>query len=171
MKKEHGCHWVAGIEIEPKAASKARGKVDELYEGSIEEMILPIEDGSLDAVLCPDVLEHLVDPWSVVAKLSRLIKSGGYFVLSVPNVRHFKVLWPLITQGKWEYQEFGILDRTHLRFFTKDTAVKLVDGMRVEAIECTGLAPGTRASLLNRLTFGLFRPFFEFQYIITARKL
>ena len=170
LKNEHGCLWVAGIEIEHQAASIARDKVDELYEGNIEDMLLPIEEGSLDAVLCPDVLEHLVDPWGVVVKLSRLVKRGGYFIVSVPNVGHFKVLWPLITRGKWEYAEDGILDRTHLRFFTKETAVKLVEGMQVEAIESTGLAPGTKASLLNLLTLGLFRRFFEFQYIITARK-
>lgn len=171
LKNEQGCLWVAGIEIESQAAAIARDKVDELYEGDVEEMFLPIEEGSLDAVLCPDVLEHLVDPWSAVAKLSQLIKSGGYFIVCVPNVRHFKVLWPLITKGEWEYKECGILDRTHLRFFTKESAIKLVDGMQVETVECTGLASGTKASFLNVLTLGLFKPFFEFQYIITARKL
>jgi len=171
LKNERSCAWVAGVEIDAASALKARSKLDVLYEGNIEDMDLPIEKGSLDAVLCPDVLEHLLDPWGMVKKLTVFLKDDGYFILSVPNIRHFKVLYPLLFKGEWEYQEHGILDRTHLRFFTKKTALALVDGMHLDAIEATGLDSRTKAGKLNKLTLGLFKSFFEFQYIIVARKI
>lgn len=170
LKKERDCRWVAGVEIDHTAAAAARKKLDALYEGNVEDLNLPIEEGSLDAILFPDVLEHMIDPWALIKRLQALLKPGGQIIISIPNVRHFKVLWPLLVKGEWEYQEAGILDRTHLRFFTRKTALKLVDGFEIESVTATGLERGSKAAWLNLATFGLFRPFLEFQYIIVVRK-
>ena len=173
LKVNRGCSWVGGAEIFHEAASEARKKLDAVYEGDIESMNLPIEKASLDAVLCLDVLEHMADPWSVVRRLHALLKPDGVLVASVPNVRHFRVVLPLVLRGKWEYAESGLLDKTHLRFFVRDTAVGLLEcsGLSVDAVEAPSLAKGTKTGLANSLTFSLLKPFFEYQYLLRARNV
>ena len=173
LKENKGCRWIAGIEIFSEAAKWAKDHLDALYEGNVETMGIPIKDSSLDAILCLDVLEHMVDPWSVLLKLQRLLKPDGILLASIPNVRNFRVLIPLFFQGKWEYQESGgIMDKTHLRFFTKRSVVQLIEsaGFEIELVKSNGLEPGTKARIVNLLTFGLFQPFFEIQYLIKAIK-
>lgn len=173
LKENKDCKWTAGIEMFPEAAEKAKDHLDVLYEGNIETMDLPFKDNSLDAILCLDVLEHLVNPWLVISKLQPLLKSGGILLTSIPNVRNFRVLLPLLFQGKWEYKEAGgIMDKTHLRFFTKESAVQLIEqaGFVIELVKSNGLEPGTKARLVNLFTLCLFQPFFEIQYIIKAIK-
>jgi 2-polyprenyl-3-methyl-5-hydroxy-6-metoxy-1,4-benzoquinol methylase len=119
--------WAGGIELMPEQAKAAEQVCERVWTGDIKS--LPIEDAiaplSLDLVLCLDVLEHLVDPWSVVARLSALIAPGGRLIVSVPNVRNYRFIWRLLMRGDFRYRDFGLLDRTHLRFFTRATAVEL----------------------------------------------
>lgn len=171
--KQHGrCEWAGGIELVSSAAVIARGRVDLLIEGDIEAMELPFEAGSLDAILCLDILEHLVDPWSVVQKLDKVLKPGGVLIASIPNVRHCRLVFPLLFQGKWQYRDAGILDKTHLRFFVRESAIALMgcSGLKVEAVRTTGLDRGSKGWVANLLTLGLFKSFFERQYLICARK-
>jgi SAM-dependent methyltransferase len=166
--------WTAGVELFPEAAAEARQRLDYLVEGNIETMDLDLEPGSIDAILCLDVLEHLFDPWAVVRKLDRLLRPGGVLIASIPNVRHVQVLVPLLLRGRWDYVDAGLLDRTHVRFFVRSTAIDLMEcsGLEVDAIDSTG--PLTRRpvlALLNRLTFSVFRGFLDYQYLIRARKV
>ena len=71
----------------------------------------------MDCLVFGDVLEHLVDPWAVLARLARLVCDGGQILACIPNVQHYSVIVSLL-RGKWDYQDEGLLDRTHLRFFT-----------------------------------------------------
>lgn len=173
IKQHQQCDWACGIELTSSAASAARKKLDLLIEGSIETIDLPIEAGSLDVILCLDVLEHLADPWSVVRKLHELLTPGGVIIVSIPNVRHFRVVLPLLFQGRWEYCDAGILDKTHLRFFTRDSAIALLEdsGFIVQQIVATGLEKGSKARIANRATLSLLSSFFEVQYLIRASKV
>lgn len=171
--KQHGrCDWAGGIELVSSAAAIAKSRVDLLIEGNIETMELPFADGSLDVILCLDILEHLVDPWSVVRKLDKALKPGGVLIASIPNVRHCRLVFPLLFQGKWQYRDAGILDKTHLRFFVRESAIALMacSGLKVEQVRTTGLDAGSKGWLANVLTLGLFKPFFERQFLICARK-
>lgn len=127
--------WAAGVELDPGAAAAARARVDRLWEGDVERLDLERElgVGTLDLVLCLDVLEHLVDPWSVVRRLSPLLAPGGRLILSVPNIRNWKFLWRLAVRGDFHYTDQGLLDRTHLRFFVRPTAEALAScgGLRL----------------------------------------
>jgi hypothetical protein len=119
-------------------------------------------------------LEHLVDPWAVVRKLDGLLRPGGILIASIPNVRHVKVLAPLVLRGRWDYTNSGLLDRTHLRFFVRGSAIALLEssGLKVDAVEANGpLSPGSVLALLNKLTFTMFQEFLDFQYLIRARKV
>ena len=173
LKQTGRCDWVCGVELESGAAAQAREKLDMFIEGNIEHQNLPMAPESLDVILCLDVLEHLVDPWNVIHKLDKLLKPGGSIIASIPNVRHFHVSLPLLFRGKWQYVDAGLLDKTHLRFFVHDSAVELMEcsGLRVDMVRTKGLEKGSKAWLVNMATLSLFRPLFEYQYLIRAIKV
>jgi len=161
------CRWTCGVELFSDAAESARGRLDDVYEGNIEQMALPIAPASLDVVLCLDVLEHLIDPWTTTSRLARLLKPGGVLIASIPNVRHFRVVLPLLFRGRWDYAQFGLMDRTHLRFFTEHSARQLVRqaGLRVDDVRKSGLdSTPKRAAVM--LSAGLLEPLLVFQYLI-----
>ena len=170
LKRERGCKWACGVELSRDAASKAKDKLDLLIEGNIEHIELPFEKESFDLLLCLDVLEHLIDPWGVFKKLSVYIKRNGVVIVSIPNVRSMNVLAPLIIKGQWGYKDKGLLDSTHLRFFTRSTAITLVEhsGFKVDKVLSTGLKLTSKKGLLNAITLGVLKPFLETQFLIRA---
>ncbi|MDL1979215.1 MAG: class I SAM-dependent methyltransferase [Deltaproteobacteria bacterium] len=172
IKDNYQCDWACGVELVHEVAEIARSKVDLVIEGDIENIDLPIEPATLDVIFCLDVLEHLINPWKVMSNLGVLLKSDGVIIASIPNVRHFSVVRPLIFQGRWEYINKGILDRTHLRFFTRDTAIKLIESsdLKVDMIEERGIVRGSKTWVANLVTFSMFKQFFVLQYLIRARK-
>ncbi len=165
---------VVGIEREPEAAQLAAGKLDRVLRMSVEENALPLPLQYFDCILAGDVLEHLQDPWAVVNRLHACLKPGGRFIASVPNIRNWRILRNLVLAGRWEYMPSGILDRTHLRFFTKRSLVALFDRAHFtvdQIIPRFTFWPGSRSKVFNRLTFGLFEEFLTFQYIIVATRV
>lgn len=171
IKKLGKVDWVCGIEGGPAAATLARQKLDLVVEGDIEKITYPFADGTIDLVLTLDILEHLVDPWTTLEKLVKLMRPGGSIVVSIPNVRHYSVLLPLIFLGDWRYTQEGLLDSTHIRFFTRRTAQKFFErqGLKLEAWDHTGGKRGIGAAL-NMLSFGLFKEFFIFQNLYRFSK-
>lgn len=171
LKKINRFEWVCGVEGSAKAAAVASSKLDQVLVGDIESIDIPFPDESFDLILALDILEHLVDPWKVVNKIERLLKPGGLLVVSLPNVRHYHILIPLIFRGDWRYSQEGLLDSTHIRFFTKKTALKLFRkaGFVLEKWDHTGAKKGLSA-ILNLLSLGLFKDFFVFQNIFRFRK-
>jgi 2-polyprenyl-3-methyl-5-hydroxy-6-metoxy-1,4-benzoquinol methylase len=125
--RARGASHLAGIELDAKFAADARTRYDEVVEGSLPED-LPWPDESFDTILAYDVLEHLVDPWTAVHRLAALLKPGGQLHVSVPNARSKKLWLPLILRGTFAYEPEGIMDVTHLRFFTRRDAVAMVEG-------------------------------------------
>jgi O-antigen biosynthesis protein len=123
--RQRGCR-VVGIEPHPTASEAAADRLDRVYRGTLEECLPALEPGSFDCAICADVLEHLVDPRRVLVDLFRVVREGGTLVCSVPNVRHLGVLVNLVVRGRWDYGPSGVLDHTHLRFFTKQSIVELL---------------------------------------------
>jgi SAM-dependent methyltransferase len=118
----HVCY--IGIERHVEAATFARssGRIDRVIVGDLEvvepeALGLAEDQPSVDCLVFGDVLEHLVDPWMTLARLSRLVRKGGQILACIPNVQHYSVIVSLL-RGQWDYQDEGLLDRTHLRFFT-----------------------------------------------------
>lgn len=173
LKREKGCRWACGIEIAEEPAEKAKEIADFFIQGDIERIDIPITRGSLDLVLCLDVLEHLYDPWNVVERLSMLLRPGGIMISSIPNVRHPSVVIPLLFFNKWDYVPAGILDRTHLRFFTRETAIELFEpsGLKVDKIKPTMLERNSWKGMLNILTLRLFQNFLAWQFLLRVRKI
>ena len=118
---------VSGIEFDANAAAAARQRLDHVWAGDIEQLDLQIPPGSFDAIVCADVLEHLRDPARLLHQAREWLGPDGRLIASIPNVRHHTVIRSLL-QGNWTYESAGLLDRTHLRFFTRREIEKLFHG-------------------------------------------
>lgn len=163
LKQQNLCAWAAGVEIVPEAAEIAKQTVDIVWQENIETFAPPLDPQSLDVILCLDVLEHLVDPWAVVKKLTPLLSERGVIIASIPNIQHYTVLKGLI-KGKFEYEEAGILDKTHLRFFTRQSAIALMtsSGLVLDAVH---------TKKRHWWKIGRYFPnFFAIQFLICVRK-
>lgn len=135
----------------------------------IHDLEQPLPDlGRFDLILALDVLEHLRDPEGV---LERLVKSsladGGAVIVSVPNLAHHRILRPLVLKRQFRYTEDGLLDRTHIRWFTEESALGMMGhaGLTVTDGVMTGIG-GPRARIVHRLTGGRLRHYFTMQYIM-----
>lgn len=108
---------LVGVEINPEAAEIARETYDEVLVGPAET-VLDSLDEQFDTILCYDVLEHLVDPWSVLSQLANLSVPGSRLHVSAPNARHLSLMFDVVLRGTFNYQPHGHRDDTHLRWFT-----------------------------------------------------
>ena len=111
---------VWGLEINQSAAQQAATKLDRVLVGKFEDFDLQAEriaKGSLDGVILADVLEHMYNPWSVLTALGPYLSPNAQVIISIPNVRNLRLMSAL-TDGYWEYEAAGLLDITHIRFFT-----------------------------------------------------
>ena len=152
----HDVH-IIGVEIHPKSAEEARKRLDNVIEQPVEIALDSIPAGSIDCVVCNDLLEHLVDPWAVLRQVKRILQPHGSIVSSIPNVRHFPVFKNYFLGGDWKYEKWGVLDRTHLRFFTKSSIARMFSetGFHTTLIEgIFGEPLPWKAMLLNRLLRG-----------------
>ena len=122
----NGCS-VTGVEIESNAANEAKMNCNTLIEGNIEsDAIFNQIKGSYEVILFADVLEHLIDPKRVLEKCRNLLIADGFILVSIPNIAHWSIRRNLLL-GKFQYQEFGLLDKTHLHFYTLDTFRQFIE--------------------------------------------
>jgi GT2 family glycosyltransferase/2-polyprenyl-3-methyl-5-hydroxy-6-metoxy-1,4-benzoquinol methylase len=115
---------VVGIEFVEEAARAARERLDQVLVGDMEELEIHFASGSFDAVVCADVLEHLRDPGRFLRRARDWLTPDGRLIASIPNVRHHSVVRGLL-EGNWTYEPAGLLDRDHLRFFTRREIEKM----------------------------------------------
>lgn len=173
VKSEREVVWAGGVEISEAAAAAARAHCDRVWCASIEreEIERDIAKGSLDLILCLDVLEHLVDPWSVVKRISPLLAPDGRLIASIPNIRNWKFIRDLLFKGRFRYADAGLLDRTHLRFFVRDTAIELLEvgGLKVTAAaNAQPWRAGDAKRFLNALAFGRLEGLMVKQWVLVA---
>jgi 2-polyprenyl-3-methyl-5-hydroxy-6-metoxy-1,4-benzoquinol methylase len=165
--RARGASHLAGIELDEAFAADARSGYDEVVTGSVpEDLAWP--DGSFDTVLAYDVLEHLVDPWAATTRLAALLKPGGQLHISLPNARSKKLWLPLVLRGTFAYEPEGIMDVTHLRFFTRRDAVAMAEasGLGVESV-----AHPPAETWKRRIAYRLgLAEFLTIQWFIHARK-
>lgn len=118
---------IVGIEPVHSSADEARstGVYSEILEGYFPD-VLDSSDVKYDLIVFNDVLEHVVDPWHVLETCSGRLAEGGILGAVIPSVQYAPVIWGLL-KGRWDYKDTGVLDRTHLRFFTKATVRELFE--------------------------------------------
>lgn len=169
LKSKGRCLHAVGVELFESAAEEARKVIDCAYNIDIQKDKV---DGVYELILAMDVLEHLVDPWSVLKRVvQENLANEGVLIASIPNVRNYSVVLDLL-KGNFEYTPSGILDKTHLRFFTKKTMYALYQAAGLEVVECvaTGFSKFSRSNIFNLITFGLFSDFFAIQYVVKCIK-
>jgi 2-polyprenyl-3-methyl-5-hydroxy-6-metoxy-1,4-benzoquinol methylase len=159
-----------GIELMPEIAEHARARLSKVITANVEQHDLTAFHGQYDALIMSEVIEHLVDPWETLARLLACVKSGGEIIASSPNIAHRKVIGDLIA-GRFEYTAEGVMDRTHLRWFTPRSYRALFEeagctDVRVMPIRRPGLLP----RLLNKLTADRYRHLSMTQIMVHARK-
>lgn len=176
MIKEKGlASEVVGVELFDIPNSNQRHPhIDRFIIGNLEHDPLHLSENYFDAIICGDVLEHLVDPWTVVKNMAALLKKGGLLITSTPNFREFKTLYKVVVKGDFGYEQEGILDKTHLRFFCKKNLYGLFnqEGLQITAIHSGFQVTETKnkRKWLNVLTLGLLKDFLTSQYLVVAQK-
>ena len=135
LKKQFGCE-VWGVEPDLKSFEKIGAKLDRAYHGFFDEPAA-LPEKYFDAIFFNDVLEHMVEPAAALQLAKKLLAPGGQIIASIPNIRHFTTLWRLVFRGEWSYAERGILDRTHLRFFTRSSIEEFftANGFQITRLE------------------------------------
>lgn len=160
---------VTGLEIIEDNFIIASAVLHEAHLGDIETMDLIALGSQFDYIIFSDSLEHMLNSKAVLERVRGLLHKNGHLLISMPNVRNFRVTVPLVFSDQWDYQDEGLLDRTHLRFFTCTSICKLIDecGYKVEDIKYD-LPLSSKVGILNLLTFGLFRRHLTSHYFISA---
>ena len=164
---------VYGLDVMDMDRSATSPYLDGFEVLDIERSTPNLEPESFDVLICADVLEHLVDPWETLSRLSGYLKPGGTAIVSLPNIREYKSLFPVFF-GDFKYRDNGVMDRTHLRFFAKKNMVELVEhaGFVVDQVKAVPMQRFRQIQnrLLVALTFGKAFDFLVEQYIIVGRK-
>jgi 2-polyprenyl-3-methyl-5-hydroxy-6-metoxy-1,4-benzoquinol methylase len=147
---------VWGIEYDSESAESARRKLDMVLAGDILPLTDHLPDAYFDCVIFNDVLEHLIDPFAVLLKLKGKLAKDGIIVCSIPNIRFYHTLKKFIVNKQWKYEDAGIMDKTHLRFFTKASIIDMFDSLGYRILKLQGIngIDSWKFSLLNMLSFG-----------------
>jgi predicted TPR repeat methyltransferase len=153
-------------------------RTDQFFKADLNEGIPPEVGSDFDIVLAADVLEHLVNPGALMSQVREVLSDDGVALFCVPNIAHW---YPRFrsTLGMFDYDQRGILDATHLRFFTRRSIRKLIErqGFSIQRIESVGLPldalgmEGTKAKMLrlvDRLLLDLWPTMFGYQFIVEA---
>ncbi len=188
LKTSANVNYYVGVELSDSAAKIAGQYLDKVIVADIEKTDLQndykLKHNDFNLILALDILEHLNDPWDTLASVTEYLKSDGYVIASIPNVQNINIVSSLI-KSKWKYEEAGILDATHLRFFTFEEIEKMFTGagLHIEKVEYI-LNPRIDATQLkekdNAINLEKFSirnlskeevlKFFTYQYLIIAKK-
>lgn len=173
---------VTCVERDPGLAATAAGKCRRVLVADLERELPPL-DGPFDAIVCGDILEHLSDPGRILAALTHHLAADGRIIISVPNVAHLWVRLQLLL-GRFDYADRGILDRTHVRFFTRQSFLRLLAESKLAVVALIPtpvplplLVPERfhgawlRAlHALNALTARCWKSLFAYQFVAVARR-
>jgi 2-polyprenyl-3-methyl-5-hydroxy-6-metoxy-1,4-benzoquinol methylase len=189
LKELGKANEIVGIEINEDVARNSSDALDKLHIGDVETMDLPYPEKYFDYILFADVLEHLINPRRVLRIYRNLLRDDGYLIATIPNIKHYNVLMRLILFDEFRYSDTGILDRSHLRFFTKKEIIKMFQDEQFEVVDLIHLhvpiKPANEAAekalsdLPSRLRYksSLYinqclakSSFYAYQYLIKAKK-
>jgi len=176
LKQQGIAKRVTGIELfELPGTQQTNKDIDRFLIADIQHLAADTFSQEFDVIICGDVLEHLVDPWAVRDKLLHWLKPGGYFLASIPNVREYKTVLKILLRGTFTYEQGGVMDKTHLRFFGKKNIVELLstNGLQIQKIISNLAYPvantKTRARV-NTLSLKIFEEFLAKQYFVLSIK-
>jgi len=165
-----------GVEIDANAAAVAANHMSRVLHGRFDEIADQLPDNYFGLVICNDVIEHVADHDTLLETIKRKLVPGGALVASIPNIRHFRFLYELLFKKDWRYRDAGVLDRTHLRFFTEKSLRRTLaeHGFQVELLYGINRPSRWRRALkpiaIGVLTLGYFWDIQYQQFGLRARK-
>jgi 2-polyprenyl-3-methyl-5-hydroxy-6-metoxy-1,4-benzoquinol methylase len=124
LKQTFGAE-VWGVDIDQASASIAEQHLDRALLADVTRNLELLPDNYFDVMYFNDVLEHMIDPYTLLANISAKLADGGKVVASIPNIRHHKVLWNLLIKKEFRYEQAGVMDETHLRWFTRKSMIRM----------------------------------------------
>lgn len=140
LKEKFGAESWA-VEIERAAAQEAAKKLDRVINADANESLNDIPENYFDCIILFDILEHLVDPYSLLLSVKKKLTKRGVIVTSIPNIRYYRTFVDFVIHGNWDYKDHGILDKTHLRFFTRKSILKVFDKLGFKILMFEGIHP------------------------------
>lgn len=167
LKKDKNC-YVSGLEVDKTLVEKARGKLDSIICADIRDLNNVSLDEKFDYVVCADILEHIMDPQSVLHVIKNFITPDGYLLVSMPNIANWRIRLELL-MGKFEYRPLTITDPGHLRFYTKYTAKKLLAECGYTVKKILPKNSAYKSDFLIRWLGRLWGSLFAYQLIFVAR--
>jgi 2-polyprenyl-3-methyl-5-hydroxy-6-metoxy-1,4-benzoquinol methylase len=155
MRGTHNAE-VWGIEIDEQVAEAAKAKLDRVFIGDVAQAMKDLPESYFDCIVFNDILEHLPDPYQLLEQTKSKLTSSGVIVCSVPNVRYYIVLYRFLIQKNWRYSDSGVMDKTHLRFFTFISLKAALQQVGYEILTIEGINPTSYwgAHLLKLGTLG-----------------
>lgn len=180
LQEELSCA-VTCIEIDPVAAATASQFSVKMIVADLDGLEWPeeLKGKSFDHILFADVLEHLKNPWQVVQAAVQLLKPAGTMLVSVPNIGHSAVLMELLA-GRFDYRATGLLDDSHLRFFTRKSLLNLLEQAGMRPVELTATTTAPEDTEFGQSYHSLARPLQEllqnredadvYQYVVMAKR-
>lgn len=138
LKEKTGAE-VWGIEFMPEEAGKAQEVLDKIFTGSCEKFIDDLPENHFDAIYFNDILEHLEDPYTILKKVKPKLKNKGVVISSIPNIRYYKAILNLLFKKDWEYEAQGVMDKTHLRFFTGKSIKRMYEEQGYKVLTHEGI--------------------------------
>ena len=164
-----GAVEVIGIECNPAIGEIATKILDKVFIGDVEEISLPFTERYFDCIIYGDVLEHLLNPWDLLKKHCLMLKKGGHIVASIPNIAHYRIV-KMLKKKEWNYDNAGVIDKTHLRFFTIKSIRKMFKDadLRILKIE-NKIGASNSKKFLNKILFNFLLDQITEQYVIIAQ--
>jgi len=169
LKKEKGSEtW--GIEMEQGAAKIAKTRMDHVLIGAFDEVKRELPGQYFDCIFFNDVLEHMIYPDQCLIDIKSNLKPEGKIIASIPNIRHIEELQELLLGLDWRYRDVGVLDRTHLRFFTRRSIIRMFEncGYNIDSIEGINPTKSRLISFLNKIPSKIFDDIDYKQFAIVA---
>lgn len=162
-----------GIELMQEQGLKAKKYLDKILIGKCEDRLNELPQHFFDAIFFNDVLEHLIDPYSVLSSCKQNLREKGVIISSIPNVRYHNTFMDLVLNKNWNYQSSGVLDKTHLRFFTKKSIKKMYEDLGYEVLQHKGInrSKSLKPYFYNILFFFTAMDIFYPQFATVVRKV
>lgn len=159
-----------GLELNEAAAKVAAEGLTDVLVGDVEGLDLAPLANTFDVLIISEVLEHLTDPWATLGRLVGCLKPDGAIFASSPNIAQWQVVQGLV-MGRFSYEESGVMDRTHLRWFTPKSYRAMLEGAGIEVEQLRPIRkPGWKADVVNALTGGRFDHLFMTQIMAVGRR-
>lgn len=161
-----------GIEYMETHGEKAKKVLDKVFIGECEKFIDDLPNDYFDVIYFNDVLEHLIDPYMVLENIKNKLTKKGIIISSIPNIRYHSALKSLVLNKDWKYQESGVMDHTHLRFFTKKSIRRMYENLGFKIISHKGInkTKSLKPYLYNFLLLFTASDIFYVQYATVVKK-